>query len=41
MEKAGIADGRLPSTDKLTTTDPGFVAAHKALDLFFALPELQ
>lgn len=41
LEKAGVSAGRLPSTDQVTTTDPGFVAAHKALDIFFALPELQ
>jgi hypothetical protein len=41
VEREGSAAGRLPSTDHVTTTDPGFQNARKALDLFFALPELQ
>lgn len=41
VEKAGIEAGRLPSTDHQTTTDPGFVNAHRVVDAFFALEELK
>jgi hypothetical protein len=41
VEKAGIAAGRLPSTDGVTSTDPGFVNAHKEVEAFFALDELK
>lgn len=43
FEKAqaeGIAAGILPSKDKKTTDDPGFVVARKRIDDFYALPAL-
>lgn len=41
VESAGIEAGRLPSEDEKTTTDPGFVNAHKLVEAFYALDELQ
>lgn len=41
IEKAYIAAGRIPSTDGVTSTDPGFIRTHQQLEAFFALDELR